>query len=251
MCGCGKTEAKKGGVTQRIMVPTGKDCPEGYHRARWWERHGDERVQVAAPFCDKVESKMAGMRGLVVEMRRVRGQISEAVALRDLTGAEVEKFASLPKVKRIAVENFLSSLKGMSQYEAEMNLAMDAKSYKWSRETVKAIKDGIKLAARSVASEATEHERCPDGSHWNDDKNKCVKLTKDLAKMSKEAHYGSAVAKTKDEHGMARLGHEKAAFHLNKAGFRSLAKKHDSFASEHETATAGSRIPSVRHADEK
>lgn len=239
MCGCGKKTEAKGGASQRLMVPTGQPCPDGFHRVRWWERHGDERVQEPAPFCDKVEEKMktAGMRGLVVEMRRVRGQISEGADLRDLTEKEIEKLASLPKVKKIAVENFLSTLKGMSQYEAEMNLAADAKSYKWSRETVKAIKDGIRLATMPVVTaEQTDHERCPDGSHWNDDKQKCMKLNATLRLLTKDSHEKSAKADTSGsamDHVMAQASHTYTSAELQRKGFHSLARKHDEKSQHH------------------
>lgn len=46
-------------------------------------------------------------------------------------------------VKTIAVENFLGSLGGMTRDDANANLEMDARMYKWNAATVKAIRTGI------------------------------------------------------------------------------------------------------------
>lgn len=50
-----------------------------------------------------------------------------------------------PNAKRIAVENFLSTM-GNDKNVAMSNLGFDAKSYKWNTATVKAITQGIKIA---------------------------------------------------------------------------------------------------------
>jgi hypothetical protein len=56
----------------------------------------------------------------------------------------IESLASLPGVKRIAVENFLGSLSpDESLSDALKNLCLDARSYKWNAATVKAITQGI------------------------------------------------------------------------------------------------------------
>lgn len=61
--------------------------------------------------------------------------------------AGIGRLASKSGVKRIAVENFLSSLDpNMSQWEHYENLRADAASYKWNVATVKAITQGIRLA---------------------------------------------------------------------------------------------------------
>ena len=66
--------------------------------------------------------------------------------MRELTLKEVENFASKPKVRRIAVENFLYTVtNNPNVFGAYMNLDMDARLYRWNRETIKAIKDGIRL----------------------------------------------------------------------------------------------------------
>lgn len=70
---------------------------------------------------------------------------SGSMKLRRLTYGEIERLASRPNVRRIAVENFLSTM-GEDYYIAVSNLNMDRKLYKWNRETVKAIMDGIKMA---------------------------------------------------------------------------------------------------------
>lgn len=46
-------------------------------------------------------------------------------------------------VRQIAVENFLGSLGGMTRDDANANLEMDARMYKWNAATVKAIRTGI------------------------------------------------------------------------------------------------------------
>jgi hypothetical protein len=69
--------------------------------------------------------------------------------MRELSNDEIEMFASRVGVRRIAVENFLSTLGQAGGMSNELrNLGDDAKSFKWNKETVKAIKDGIILAYR-------------------------------------------------------------------------------------------------------
>lgn len=60
-----------------------------------------------------------------------------------LDGGRIEELARQPKVRRIAVENFLSSLDGLDYQGAKANLEMDAASYRWNEETVGAIWTGI------------------------------------------------------------------------------------------------------------
>jgi hypothetical protein len=55
----------------------------------------------------------------------------------------INELASRPGVKKIAVQNFLSSLDGMTYQEAVGNCELDARSYRWSLETVGAIREGI------------------------------------------------------------------------------------------------------------
>lgn len=62
-----------------------------------------------------------------------------------LTHEQIEQLATREGVKRIAVENFLTSLDGLTLYEAMGNLKLDARSYKWDARTVKAIRDGINI----------------------------------------------------------------------------------------------------------
>lgn len=66
--------------------------------------------------------------------------------MKTLTREQVERLASRKGVKRTAVENFLGTLGGSSREEALVNLELDARSYKWTAKTVKAINDGIDLA---------------------------------------------------------------------------------------------------------
>lgn len=70
------------------------------------------------------------------------------MGLRELKVKEIERFASRPKVKRIAVENFLMTVHhNESALQANQNLNQDAKLYKWNIQTIAAVQDGIQLAA--------------------------------------------------------------------------------------------------------
>ena len=60
-----------------------------------------------------------------------------------LTPERIEKLANRKNVKKIAVENFLSSLGGSNLFDALSNLKMDSKMYKWNAATVNAIQTGI------------------------------------------------------------------------------------------------------------
>lgn len=64
-----------------------------------------------------------------------------------LTYHEIEELASRPGVKRIAVENFLSTLPLELPRAAQYgNLEMDARSYRWNQATQEAIAAGIERA---------------------------------------------------------------------------------------------------------
>ena len=65
--------------------------------------------------------------------------------MRKLTIKEIEKFADNPKVRKIAVENFLMSM-GNDRNIALNNLALDAGLYRWNKYTVTTILNGIDLA---------------------------------------------------------------------------------------------------------
>lgn len=58
--------------------------------------------------------------------------------------ARIMELSSWEGAKTIAVENFLSTLSGMTQDEAIGNLVLDAKSYRWNTITVRAIEQGIR-----------------------------------------------------------------------------------------------------------
>ena len=60
-----------------------------------------------------------------------------------LSVKRIQELSSLPNVRTIGVRNFLGSLRGMSKNHALLNLASDARSYRWSPETVRAIETGI------------------------------------------------------------------------------------------------------------
>lgn len=59
-----------------------------------------------------------------------------------LTPEEIEKLASKPKVKRIAVENFLMSMSDDCSANYE-NARMDKELYHWNAPTFNAIMKGI------------------------------------------------------------------------------------------------------------
>ena len=66
---------------------------------------------------------------------------------RPLTPAEIESLALRVSVRRIAVENFLSSMPvDIPQWQNVANLRADAKSYRWNEPTVRAIMTGIQMA---------------------------------------------------------------------------------------------------------
>jgi hypothetical protein len=65
-----------------------------------------------------------------------------------LTSEQIETFANRPKVRKVAVWNFLGTVHHCGTYfNALSNLDLDEKLYKWNKETVRAIFEGIKLAA--------------------------------------------------------------------------------------------------------
>lgn len=61
-----------------------------------------------------------------------------------LTAERIQQLSTEEGVKRMAVENFLSTLHGMTQQEATSNLSRDALMYKWNPLTMAAIRQGIR-----------------------------------------------------------------------------------------------------------
>jgi len=61
-----------------------------------------------------------------------------------LTAKRIEELASKPNVRKIAVENFLSTLGDMDYNSALGNLELDANLYNWNTATVSAIREGIR-----------------------------------------------------------------------------------------------------------
>ena len=61
-----------------------------------------------------------------------------------ITSSQISRLATRDGVRRIAVENFLSSMDDPS--EALANLELDARLYRWNAATVRAIRDGIRMA---------------------------------------------------------------------------------------------------------
>lgn len=55
----------------------------------------------------------------------------------------IEKYARIPGVKRIAVENFLSTASKNSFFANVKNLEQDARAYRWNYATERAIYDGL------------------------------------------------------------------------------------------------------------
>lgn len=70
----------------------------------------------------------------------------EEKMIRNLTSKEIEEFANRHGVKKIAVENFLSSM-GTNLTDIIGNVALDAKLYNWNQETINAIMEGVWMAA--------------------------------------------------------------------------------------------------------
>lgn len=62
-----------------------------------------------------------------------------------ISAVEIDALASRPGVRRLAVENFLSTLDhpGARLGDALANLVADAQAYRWDAATVEAIRDGI------------------------------------------------------------------------------------------------------------
>lgn len=79
--------------------------------------------------------------------------------MRNLTSTEISKLTTRKGVKAVAVENFLTSLKGLNELQALGNLAQDAHSYKWNAPTVAAITKGIRMAFMEGESEAQSEAR--------------------------------------------------------------------------------------------
>lgn len=63
-----------------------------------------------------------------------------------LLDAQIAMLAGRSKVRKIAVENFLSSMGGLTREEARGNLYLDAVLYRWNAPTIEAIAKGIALA---------------------------------------------------------------------------------------------------------
>lgn len=69
--------------------------------------------------------------------------------MRELTSEEIEILSNRAGVKKVAVENFLSTLtNNPSQEAAIQNLRYDARIYKWNESTIQAILDGIIIAGK-------------------------------------------------------------------------------------------------------
>ncbi len=60
-----------------------------------------------------------------------------------ITNEQITKLSTRKGVARLAVENFLGSLNGLSITEAYENLNQDARAYKWNGPTRTAIAQGI------------------------------------------------------------------------------------------------------------
>ena len=69
--------------------------------------------------------------------------------MRHLTSEEIESLASRAKVRRTAVENFLSTM-GTNAMNAYNNADLDRDSYKWNAPTFGAIMKGIEMAQGPV-----------------------------------------------------------------------------------------------------
>jgi len=69
-----------------------------------------------------------------------------------ITDGQIEKLTSRKGVRKIAVENFLSTLGDMTEWEARANMQMDAGMYRWNAPTVRALESGIKTAYKKCKS---------------------------------------------------------------------------------------------------
>ena len=65
--------------------------------------------------------------------------------MRQLSDTEINELASRTGARKIAVENFLSTM-GEDEYAARTNLRQDAREYKWNSATRSAISTGIRIA---------------------------------------------------------------------------------------------------------
>lgn len=66
---------------------------------------------------------------------------------RRLTESEIVDLAARNNVRGNAVGNFLGSMGGLTESEARGNLRLDTGLYRWNKDTVQAVEDGINLAA--------------------------------------------------------------------------------------------------------
>lgn len=79
-----------------------------------------------------------------------------------LTAEEIQKFASRPGVKALAVENFLGTLEVNDLRDvafAIMNLGFDRNFYGWNQETYDAINDGITLLGMKWTKEYCKNKK--------------------------------------------------------------------------------------------
>lgn len=60
-----------------------------------------------------------------------------------LTPTRIQELAARTGVRKVAVQNFLMTLRGMTEGQALLNLKQDATSYRWDSSTQKAIREGI------------------------------------------------------------------------------------------------------------
>jgi hypothetical protein len=91
---------------------------------------------------------------------------------------------------------------------------------------------------------AEEHEQCPDGSHWNDNQGKCMKIGShtNLGRAISYANSASDRAHSSSTHGEAAGAHASVAYQARKKGFHELAQKHTGQHTMHKNA-ARAAIP--------
>lgn len=70
----------------------------------------------------------------------------EVAKMRKLTNDEIQELSNTKNVRKIAVESFLTSM-GTDVVEAMGNLSIDARQYRWNKETINAILEGMGLAS--------------------------------------------------------------------------------------------------------
>lgn len=95
-----------------------------------------------------------------------------------------------------------------------------------------------------------EHERCPDGQHWNEFENKCIpvavhSVSTKAREAGKHASTIGSLAPRREAmkvHDNARDKHRRAAEVARKHGFHELARMHTTRAAQHDASAASASM---------